>query len=200
MESMEPKTEGGKLKARLTPEDMDALYGRLVGKSDAIETMLIYEGRPLWEVAESLGVRYRVLLSILEDEKRAELHSIWADYKEKIRRVSDSLYKSAIGSYAEEEQAFKIRVVTDYVNKKGQKCRKTEERIEKVTVRRYLPPNFNSIQFFLTNRDPKEWKTEIKLANSTGESQAKEPIRVLFKDPKTQDNIDRINAIEEKIK
>jgi len=200
VETIEPTTKAGKLKNKLTEEELGEIYERLLPMMDDIEAMLIYEGRPLWQIAKQFNVRYKTLLTLCESEKCQELHEIWGEWVEKNRRVTDSLYLSAIGGYYEEEQVFKVKEITDYRNKKGQLCKKTQEVLKTVTVKRYMPPNFQSMQFYLTNRDSKNWKTEIKLANSTGEQTSHEPCQVMFIDPKTPEQIDRLNAIEAGIK
>ncbi len=201
-ESVEPRTKGGKVKRILDESDLDGLYrDKIEPKVDDIETMLIFEGKTLWQVAKEMRVRYRVFLGLCEDPKREALHKVWEESEERKRRVSDSLYKSAIGSYAEEEQAFKVRETVKYVNKKGKECSKTEERIKIVTVRRYLPPSVEAMKFWLANRDPSQWKNELRLAKEPDEAPRKpDAIEVQLVDPSTDTEKERILCIEKNVR
>lgn len=138
---------------------------------EEIETMLVYQAKPLWEVAEALGVKYRILYEFATSESHKELHAIWMREEAKIQNVEDALYRSSCGFYMTEEVPMKKRVVTDYVNKRGKECKKTEEVIEIVQVRKYVSPDVNAIRFLLINRSPSKWMTDARLADGQAQDQ-----------------------------
>jgi hypothetical protein len=183
--------------SNVTAEDEDYIYENVVlERLEDIETMLVYEARPLWEIAQGLGIKYRTLLKMAESESRKELHAVYMREEAKTKRVEDSLYRLSIGFYKIDEEPIKKKVTTEYINKRGQTCKKNEERIEIVQVRHFVPADVNAVKFFLTNRDPKDWKNDIKLAQEDSAQSKPEPIEVVFVDPDSEANKARIAKIQ----
>lgn len=187
----------GKRWGSITEADKEYVYVNVIlNRLEDIETMLVYEAKPLWEIAQTLGIKYRILYELAVSESHAELHAVYMREEAKIRRVEDSLYRSSCGFYVTEEVPMKVKAVTEYVNKKGKACKKTEEQVRTVQIQRYVEPDVNAMKFLLTNRDPKDWKTDIRLSQEDLSVKPKpEPIEVRFVSPDSPENRKRIEAI-----
>lgn len=70
--------------------------------------------------------------------------------------VENALYKKATGYYYTDETVFKLRKVK-YDGSTGKKHDEVE-RIEKVELKKYLPPDTQAQIFWLKNRKPNEWR------------------------------------------
>jgi hypothetical protein len=191
----------GKRWGSITEADKEYVYVNVIlNRLEDIETMLVYEAKPLWEIAQTLGIKYRILYELATSESHAELHAVYMREEAKIRRVEDSLYRSSCGFYVTEEVPMKVKVATEYVNKKGKACKKTEEQVRIVPIQRYVEPDVNAMKFLLTNRDPKDWKNDIKLAQDEITAPSKpEPIEVVFVDPHSEENEKRLKAIQTEV-
>lgn len=67
--------------------------------------------------------------------------------------MEDSLYKSGMGYYVDEDRPIKVKTTR---RKDGMEI--TEERVEIVTVKRYIEPVVVAQIFWLKNRKPDFWK------------------------------------------
>lgn len=75
-------------------------------------------------------------------------------------RVEDSLYHRSLPRHVEEEQAIKVKKIT-YGNN-GKKLLE-EEKIEIVTVRKFMPPDTTAMIFWLKNRRSDKWRDVHKV-------------------------------------
>jgi hypothetical protein len=75
-------------------------------------------------------------------------------------RVKESLYHRAQDREVEEEQAIKVKT-TEY-GTDGKKLRE-EERVEIVTVRKFLPADTTAMIFWLKNRQQDKWRDVHKI-------------------------------------
>lgn len=68
--------------------------------------------------------------------------------------VENSLYKKCIGSYAQEDRAFKCKEI--YYDDEGRRCEREEVKTVKVDV--FIPPDTTAIAIWLNNRKPQNWR------------------------------------------
>ncbi len=71
-------------------------------------------------------------------------------------------FKKATGFYYPEEQVHKVK--RKFIDRETGKILE-EEKLEKITVQKYMPPDTTANIFWRKNRDPKHWadKQEVKL-------------------------------------
>lgn len=99
------------------------------------------------------------------------------EFVESIRRgkkvadmqIAESLFNSAQDRTIKETQAIKVKNI--YYNEKGKRIE--EEKIEIVAIEKGVPANDRSIQFWLRNRSPKNWKSDRDNEDEDGNSNLK---------------------------
>lgn len=69
-------------------------------------------------------------------------------------RIENALYHKAQDREVEEEQAIKLKTVEYHEGKRV----KEEERVQVVTVRKFIPGDTTAMIFWLKNRRPQEWR------------------------------------------
>jgi len=105
------------------------------------------------EIAEFFNIRE----STLNNWKKKHLkfmESMRAGKTEADTEVAKSLYESAIGFECEEEIAFKV--------KDGQH----KEKIDKITIKKQMPPDYRSISFWLRNRRPEQFREKVDVEHA----------------------------------
>lgn len=105
------------------------------------------------EIAHKLGVA----VSTFEDYKTKHPELVEALKRNKEfadSAVENSLYKKCIGSYAQEEKAFKCKEV--YFDEQGHRCER--EVVKKVKVDVFVQPDTMAMLAWLNNRMPHKWR------------------------------------------
>ena len=83
------------------------------------------------------------------------------------RLIENSLYKKAIGFYAREQKAFKVKTV-EYDEATGRKIKEFEE-LKTAEEVHYFEPDIKAIIFWLKNRKPDIWKEKVAEAMADDE-------------------------------
>ncbi len=97
------------------------------------------------DLAEMFGVS-RMTIQNWKNSSEEFFWALKAGKDEANHTVERSLFKSAQGSYYEEEEAKVIQIS------------RFEQTVVKETVKKYLPPNVTAQIFFLKNRMPEEYR------------------------------------------
>ena len=118
------------------------------------------EGMLEKDIAKKLGIA----VSTFEDYKTK--HSELAEALKRNKEVADyevenSLFKKCIGTYAQEDRAFKCKEV--YYDEQGHRCER--ETVKSVKVDVFFPPDTTAIAIWLNNRKPKSWRRNANKEN-----------------------------------
>ncbi len=122
--------------------------GRPSGCTDAVVRATRHACK-LGAIDSDLAKMFGVSTVTINNWKHSSEEFFWAmkaGKEEANHTVERSLFKSAQGSYYEEEEAKVIQIS------------KFEQKVVKETVKKYLPPNVTAQIFFLKNRMPEEYR------------------------------------------
>nr|WP_315022915.1 hypothetical protein [uncultured Aminipila sp.] len=104
------------------------------------------------DVAKRLGIAYSTLR--LYRDKYEEFEEIMNTSKSYANAsVESALYRKAAGFTVKIREPVKLKEL--HYDERGKKVE--TERIEMVETEKYFPPEFSSIAFYLTNREPDKW-------------------------------------------
>lgn len=188
----------------------EAYYDRVLCNLETIKYLYACEGRTIEQIADAIRVKYNVFYEIWFNPAFSELHTITHSREVRDKRaylVEDAMYRLSVGFDREVEEPVKVKITTQYVNKKGKKCTRTDETIRIAKYTEHVAPSFQAAQFWLVNRSKGDWMNDQRLtveaARQDDERKAEDSkpagIVVRFVDPATKDQIDRLNAIDAKV-
>lgn len=96
------------------------------------------------QIAKNLGIAYSTLR--VYKDKHSALSALFKNTKvAQVAEVENALFKSAKGYHYQEDQVIKIKDEEGF------------EKVEVVTVIKFMPANIAAAIFFLTNKDPEQW-------------------------------------------
>lgn len=105
------------------------------------------------QIAENLGIAYSTFRKYKKDHEA--LSAVLKRGKEIVDyEVQNALLDKCLGYYVPEEAAFKVKRV--YWDENGHRCE--EEKVETVTVQKYIPPDTTAQLAWLNNRKNKDWR------------------------------------------
>lgn len=118
------------------------------------------------EIAKQIGISRSTLAEW--KKKYAPINAALATGKDFADRlIENSLYKKAIGFYAREQKAFKVKTV-EYDEATGRKIKEFEE-LKMAEEVHYFEPDIKAIIFWLKNRKPDIWKEKVAEAMADDE-------------------------------
>ena len=106
---------------------------------------------------KDIAKKLNIAVSTLEEYKKKypELREALKSGKELVDyNVENSLYKKCVGTYAQEDRAFKCKEI--YWDEEGRKCER--ETVQTVKVDIFIPPDTTAIAIWLNNRKPNSWR------------------------------------------
>jgi len=106
---------------------------------------------------KDIAKKLNIAVSTLEEYKKKypELREALKSGKELVDyNVENSLYKKCVGTYAQEDRAFKCKEI--YWDEEGRRCER--ETVQTVKVDIFIPPDTTAIAIWLNNRKPASWR------------------------------------------